>query len=60
MKTSTAIKLAGSAKALAGILGITQAAVSQWGEMVPELRIYQLREKRPEWFAKAPAKGKRL
>jgi len=50
MKTDQAILLAGSPSALARILDISTAAVSQWGEFVPRLRVYQLRELRPEWF----------
>ncbi|MBT2322548.1 hypothetical protein J7E62_09340 [Variovorax paradoxus] len=51
MKTQFAIDKAGTAKALAAIFGITPGAISQWGEDVPELRVFQLRELRPEWFA---------
>lgn len=54
MKTKLAIKRAGSRKALADLLGISKAAISQWGPTVPELRVYQLREKRPDWFEAAP------
>jgi hypothetical protein len=50
MKKNRAIQLAGSATELAKVLGITQGAVSQWGEDIPELRVLQLRERRPEWF----------
>lgn len=56
MKTVQAIKQAGSASALADLLGITPSAVSQWGEQVPNGRVWQLRVLRPEWFADvAPA-----
>jgi DNA-binding transcriptional regulator YdaS (Cro superfamily) len=48
MKTVDAIKAAGSAKQIAEILDISQSAVSQWGDYVPELREYQLRERRPD------------
>lgn len=51
MTTKQAIKLAGSGKALAELLGISRSAVSQWGRKVPELREYKLRELKPEWFA---------
>ncbi len=34
---------------LARILGITRAAVFHW-KTIPKLRIYQLKELRPEWF----------
>jgi DNA-binding transcriptional regulator YdaS (Cro superfamily) len=44
------IKLAGSQNALAKILGITQGAVSQWGDKIPEGRYWQLMVLKPEWF----------
>jgi hypothetical protein len=51
MKTKQAISLAGgTTKALADLLGITSGAISQWGEEVPESRVWQLRVLRPEWF----------
>lgn len=53
MKTSLALEKAGTAAALARILGITPGAVSQWGEEVPEPRVWQLRVLRPEWFSDA-------
>ena len=43
------IKLAGSQRELAKILGISQPAVSAWKE-VPQARIWQLKLLRPEWF----------
>lgn len=55
METKKAIEKAGSTTALAGILGISVAAVSQWGEAIPEQREWQLRVLRPEWFADRPA-----
>jgi hypothetical protein len=51
MKTTNAIELAGGVSALAEVLGITHSAVSQWGDEIPRLREYELRERRPEWFA---------
>lgn len=52
MKTAKAIELAGSRQALADLLdAITLSAISQWGEDVPEARVWQLRVLRPEWFA---------
>jgi DNA-binding transcriptional regulator YdaS (Cro superfamily) len=42
MKTSTALRHFGSRTALAGALGISVAAVSQWGETVPPRRQYEL------------------
>jgi hypothetical protein len=32
----------GSLRALADALGITEQAIYQWGDMVPELRVYQI------------------
>jgi DNA-binding transcriptional regulator YdaS (Cro superfamily) len=50
METKRAIDLAGGGAALARLLGISSAAVSQWGAQVPEARVWQLRVLRPEWF----------
>ena len=50
MKTQNAIDKAGSATALAQILGITGSAITQWGDTIPPLRIYELKELRPKWF----------
>lgn len=50
MKTQQAIDLAGSTKGVAVLLGITSGAVSQWGESVPDNRVWQLRVLRPNWF----------
>ncbi|NBV72489.1 MAG: Cro/Cl family transcriptional regulator [Burkholderiaceae bacterium] len=49
MDKQKAITLAGSQSELARILGITRAAVFLW-KNIPKLRIYQLKELRPEWF----------
>lgn len=58
MKTKRALELAGGTVKLAQVLGITQGAVSQWGENIPQAREWQLRLIRPEWFQdKRPAKG---
>lgn len=43
------IRLAGSQRKLADLLGISQAAVAQW-KTVPKARIWQLQLLRPEWF----------
>ena len=56
MKTTDAIKLAGSATALAEMLGITGGAISQWDEEVPEARVWQLRVLKPKWFEKTKRK----
>lgn len=51
METKKAIELAGSMKSLAEILGITVSAISQWGETIPQMRVWQLRVLRPQWFS---------
>lgn len=52
MKTVKAIELAGGRRALAELLApITQSAITQWGDSVPEARVWQLKALRPEWFA---------
>ena len=43
------IALAGSQSELAKLLGISQAAVSQW-KKIPTGRLYQLMVLRPDWF----------
>ena len=57
MEKSTAIRLAGSQTKLAAILGISQAAIAQWGNDVPLMRIYQLKTLRPKWFKKLETKS---
>jgi hypothetical protein len=42
-------QLAGSQAELARLLKITRAAVSMW-KTVPELRLRQLKDLRPDWF----------
>jgi predicted transcriptional regulator len=49
MTKTDLIKLAGSQTELARLLKITRAAVSMW-KTVPELRLRQLKDLRPEWF----------
>jgi DNA-binding transcriptional regulator YdaS (Cro superfamily) len=59
MKTQRAIELAGGTKALAQLFGISPSAISQWGDEVPEGRVWQLRVIKPEWFkAEAPKASK--
>lgn len=53
MDKKEAIERAGGASALASLLGIKPAAVSQWGEKVPMGRVWQLKVLRPEWFKPA-------
>ena len=50
MKTKQAIELAGSVIKLATLLGITRMAIYQWGEDVPQARLWQLKVMKPEWF----------
>jgi hypothetical protein len=50
MKTDQAISKAGNAAALAKLLEITPSAISQWGEDVPQNRVWQLKVLKPEWF----------
>ena len=50
MDKETAIRFAGSVKALAELLGISRPAIYQWGEDVPKMRVYQLKTLRPDWF----------
>jgi DNA-binding transcriptional regulator YdaS (Cro superfamily) len=52
MDKEQAIKLAGSAVALSKLLGISRAAVSQWGADLPQARVWQLMALRPKWFKK--------
>jgi len=49
MEKNKFIALAGSQSELARILGISQAAVSQW-KKIPTGRLYQLMVLRPDWF----------
>lgn len=42
MKTSKAIDFYGNAAKLADALNVSRQAISQWGEVVPPLRAYQL------------------
>lgn len=54
MNTQHLIHELGSAKAVAELFGITQGAVSQWGDTVPTLRLYQLRDLRPDLKVELP------
>lgn len=45
MKKSEALKpFGGSVRKLAEALGISEQAVHQWGDDVPQLRVYQIKE----------------
>ncbi len=42
MKKSDAIEYFGSASKLASAINVAPSAVSQWGEIIPPLRAYQI------------------
>lgn len=44
MTKEEAVKAFGSVRKLADALGISEQAVHQWGDLVPELRKFQIRE----------------
>lgn len=44
MKTTEAIAIFGNKVKVAEALGLTKQAISAWGEEVPPLRVYQIRE----------------
>jgi DNA-binding transcriptional regulator YdaS (Cro superfamily) len=50
MNKAQAIEKAGTAMALAKLLGIKRQAISQWGDQLPIARYWQLKVLRPEWF----------
>jgi DNA-binding transcriptional regulator YdaS (Cro superfamily) len=50
MDKAQAIHKAGTAMALAKLLGITRQAISQWGDEIPQARLWQLKAIKPEWF----------
>ena len=45
-----AIEKAGGLRALARLLNITPSAVAQWGEALPQARLWQLKVIQPKWF----------
>jgi len=45
------ITIAGSAAKLARVLGVSRAAVTQWGQWMPPYRVLQLRDRMPEQFS---------
>jgi transcriptional repressor of cell division inhibition gene dicB len=55
MTKDQAIALAGTSMALAKMLGIQRQAISQWGDQIPQARLWQLKVLRPEWFKKSKA-----
>jgi hypothetical protein len=48
MKTSSLIALLGTKTALAAWVGLSKQSISAWGETVPLLRQYQIREMHPD------------
>jgi len=58
MTKQDAIQKAGSPQALADLLKLSRPAISQWGETIPQARIWQLMALRPEWFRPEPAKNR--
>jgi hypothetical protein len=55
MNTSEAVELAGSVRKLAKVLGISTQAIYNWGGTVPELRVYQLRDRMALQYPSSPA-----
>ena len=55
MTKDEAIRLAGGEVPLAELLGVTRQAVNKWGD-IPQLRLYQLKERKPSWFRVRRAK----
>jgi transcriptional repressor of cell division inhibition gene dicB len=43
MTKEEAIRAFGTARALAEAIGVTEQAVSKWGDVVPELRVFQIK-----------------
>ena len=58
LKKKDGIAIAGSAAKLARVLGVSRAAITQWGEWVPPFRALQLKEALPERYAQVCNKEK--
>lgn len=41
-KSEALAKFDGSVRVMAAVLGITEQAIHQWGDNVPELRVFQI------------------
>lgn len=52
VRTADLITAAKGTRPIAQALGITTQAVYSWGDHVPILRVFQLKELHPEWFKK--------
>lgn len=50
MNKTQAIEKAGGLRALARLLDITPSAVAQWGDALPQARVWQLKVIQPTWF----------
>ena len=50
MSKDYAVYKAGGVLQLAKMLGISRAAIYQWGKDVPQARVWQLKTLHPEWF----------
>jgi len=50
------IEILGTHVAVAQVLGITRSAVSQWGEFIPELQEYRLRDRNPTLYRRVAAR----
>ena len=55
IRTDDAVQFFESSANLARALNIQPQAITSWGDYVPELRAYQLRELHPEEFGTSPA-----
>ena len=47
IRVDDAVRLFGSKAELSRVFGITPQALTIWGEYVPELRVYRLRDSHP-------------
>ena len=56
MKTQEAIDAFGGIKKLSGFLGVWPQSIYKWGDIVPELREYQIKESK-QWKDRADKKN---
>jgi len=50
IKTESLVKALGSRAEIARFYGCVRQSVNDWGENIPELREYQLKERRPDIY----------
>jgi len=50
IRTARAIEHFGTQAEMARIMGVKPQAITKWGEFIPELRAYKLRENYPREF----------